>query len=124
MDLHLRNVDPEIVKGMKIEAATRGVTLTRVAMERLGGKSGANGASEGGGAAKVRRGVGKGSGVGGRKRGAGRDVDGGVSGAGEEGVVEVRPGLCQKCSHPISKHHGFKGACQVDNCVCAGNGNG
>lgn len=123
MDLHLRNVNPEILRMLRIEAATRGVTMKVVVEERLrsGGKSGANGASAGGGAKKVRR-VGKGGGVSRRKRGAVGVVGGGVGGAGSAGVGPGNSDSCPSCPHAMTKHHGFQGACQVDNCGCAGSG--
>jgi len=127
MDLHLRNVEPDLVREMKMEAVTRGVTLRVVAMERLGGKR-ANGEGKDRREAKGGRGSGKGRGVVGRKRGVGGNSGRRVGSAGERPVgtggdrdaAVVAVGQCPGCPHTLTKHHGFKGACQVDNCACPG----
>lgn len=35
-------------------------------------------------------------------------------------VPKLSPKICANCEHKRSRHSGFKGCCQEDNCLCAG----
>jgi plasmid stability protein len=100
-DLNLRNVSEELIRGLKIEAAERGVTMREVAVERLTGASRGRGNGKG---SKDRSAAVPGAGgeVGtarGRKRNAAVDVEGrgGAAKAGGSAVAkaEKRVGVCE-----------------------------
>lgn len=50
----------------------------------------------------------------------GRKSEAGGGSFGKPPITLPRAGVCVNCDHPKSKHGGFKGACQAEQCMCGG----
>jgi plasmid stability protein len=103
-DMNIRNIGDALLRRLKSEAALAGKSLREYVIERLEADGGVQGVRE---AKAVRA-------PGGRKPAAVGAVDGANLSA------APRSEVCANCDHRKSKHGGFGGACQEDNCLCSG----
>ena len=124
--MNIRNMSDTLLKRIKSEAALAGKTLREYVIGRL--ESGDHRAEGVPGLAKNGEDAGRQSHGARRVRAAGDAVEESIARSGQG--IEVRtvagdPGLpnpkvCVNCDHQKGKHGGFKGACQVENCMCGG----